>query len=58
MVEVGAKPLLGRAAPEKLVHEVLEVLGHHRTVMDDVVGLHEVEAVVKTRRGELHSQLV
>lgn len=58
MVEVGAEPLLGAVGPEQLVDQVLEVLGHHGAVVDDVLGLDEVEAVVKRRRGELHAQLV
>ena len=58
MVEVGAEPLLGAVGPEQLVDEVLEVLGHHGAVVDDVLCLDEVEAVVQRRRGELHAQLV
>lgn len=58
VVEVGAEPLLGAVGPEQLVDQVLEVLGHHGSVVDDVLGLDEVEAVVKRRRGELHAQLV
>lgn len=58
VVEVGAEPLLGAVGPEQLVDQVLEVLGHHGAVVDDVLGLDEVEAVVKRRRGELHAQLV
>lgn len=58
VVEVGAEPLLGAIGLEQLVDQVLEVLGHHGTVVDDVLGLDEVEAVVKRRRGELHAQLV
>ena len=58
MVEVGAEPLLGAVGPEQLVDEVLEVLGHHGAVVDDVLGLDEVEAVVQRSRGELHAQLV
>ena len=58
VVEVGTEPLLGAVGPEQLVDEVLEVLGHHGAVVDDVLGLDEVEAVVKRRRGELHAQLV
>ena len=58
MVEVGAEPLLGAVGPEQLVDQVLEVLGHHGAVVDDVLGLNEVEAVVQRRRGELHAQLV
>ena len=58
VVEVGAEPLLGAVGPEQLVDQVLEVLRHHGAVVDDVLGLDEVEAVVKRRRGELHAQLV
>lgn len=58
MVEVGAEPLLRAVGPEQLVDQVLEVLGHHGAVVDDVLGLDEVEAVVQRRRGELHAQLV
>lgn len=58
VVEVGAEPLLGAIGPEQLVDQVLEVLGHHGAVVDDVLCLDEVEAVVQRRRGELHAQLV
>ena len=58
VVKVGAEPLLGAVGPEQLVDQVLEVLRHHGAVVDDVLGLDEVEAVVKRRRGELHAQLV
>lgn len=58
VVEVGAEPLLGAVGPEQLVDQVLEVLGHHGAVVDDVLCLDEVEAVVQRRRGELHAQLV
>lgn len=58
VVEVGAEPLLGAIGLEQLVDQVLEVLGHHGTVVNDVLGLDEVEAVVQRRRGELHAQLV
>lgn len=58
VVEVGAEPLLGAVGPEQLVDQVLEVLGHHGAVVDDVLGLDEVEAVVQRSRGELHAQLI
>lgn len=58
VVEVGAEPLLGAVGPEQLVDQVLEVLRHHGAVVDDVLGLDEVEAVMERRRGELHAQLV
>lgn len=58
VVEVGAEPLLGAVGLEQLVDQILEVLGHHGAVVDDVLCLDEVEAVVQRRRGELHAQLV
>ena len=58
VVEVGAEPLLRAVGPEQLVDQVLEVLGHHGAVVDDVLGLDEVEAVVQRSRRELHAQLV
>ena len=58
VVEVGAEPLLRAVGPEQLVDQVLEVLGHHGAVVDDVLGLDEVEAVVQRSRGELHAQLI
>lgn len=58
VVEVGAEPLLGAVGLEELVDQILEVLRHHGAVVDDVLGLDEVEAVVQRRRGELHAQLV
>ena len=58
VVEVGAEPLFGLVGLQQLIHQVLEVLGHHGAVMDDVLGLHEVEAVVQAGSCELHAQLV
>lgn len=58
VVEVGSEPLLGAVGLEQLVDEVLEVLGHHGAIVDDVLSLDEVEAVVQRSRGELHVQLV
>lgn len=58
VVEVGAEPLLGAVGFKQLVDQVLEVLGHHGAVVNDVLGLDEVEAVVQRRCGELHAQLV
>ena len=58
MVEVGAEPLLGAVGLKQLVDQVLEVLGHHGAVVDDVLGLDEVEAVVQRRSCELHAKLV
>ena len=58
VVEVGAEPLFGRIAPQQLVDEGLEVLRHHGAVVDDVLGLHEVEAVVQGGGGEFHPHLI
>lgn len=58
VVEVGAEPLLGLVRPQELVDQRLEVARDHGAVVYDVLGLHEVEAVVQRRRGELHAQLV
>lgn len=58
VVEIGAEPLLGLVALEELVDKRLKVLGDHGTVVDDVLGLDEVEAVVERGRGELHAHLV
>ena len=58
VVEVRAEPLLGALGLEQLVDEVLEVLGHHGAIVDDVLCLDEVEAVMQRRRGELHTQFV
>ena len=57
-VEVRAEPLLGLVGLEELVYQVLEVLGHHGTVLDDVLRLDKVEAVVQAGGGELHAELV
>ena len=43
MVEVSTEPLLRRVRLQQLVHQVLEVLSHHRTIMDNILSLNEVE---------------
>ena len=58
MVEIGAEPLLRAVTAEELVDEVLEVLRHHRAVVNDVLRLDEVEAVVQARGRELHTHLI
>lgn len=47
VVEVGTEPLLRAVGLEQLVDQVLKVLGHHGTVVDDILCLDEVEAVVQ-----------
>lgn len=58
MVEVCTEPLLGALGLEELVHKVLEVLGNHWAIVDDVVRLDKIEAVVEGRSRKLHSKLV
>ena len=58
VVEVGAEPLLRAVTAEQFIDEVLEVLRHHRAVVNDVLRLNEVEAVVQARGRELHAHLI
>lgn len=58
MVEVCPEPLLGALRLEELIHKILEVLGDHGTIVDDVVRLDKIEAVVEGRSRKLHSKLV
>ena len=58
MVEVSTEPLLWRVRLQQFVHQVLEVLSHHRTVVDDVLSLNEVERVMERCGSELHTHLV
>ena len=46
VVKVGTEPLLRAVATKQFVDQILKVLGDHRTVMNDVLCLNEVEAVV------------
>ena len=46
VVEIGPEPLFGAVRPQQLVDQVLKVLGDHGPVVDDILGLHKVEAVV------------
>ena len=55
VVEVGTEPLLGALGLEKLVHKVLEVLGNHWAIVDDVMRLDKIETVVEGRSRKLHS---
>ena len=58
VVKICTEPLLRAVATEQLVDQILEVLCDHRTVMDDVFCLNEVEAVVQRCCCELHTHLV
>ena len=57
MIEVSTEPLLRAVAAEQFIDQILEVLSNHRTVMDDVLGLNEVEAVVQRGSCKLHAHL-
>ena len=58
MVKVRTEPFLWTVATEQFIDQVLEILSNHRTVMDDVLGLNEVEAVVQRCGCKLHAHLV
>ena len=58
VIKVSTEPLLRAVATEQFVDQILEVLCDHRTVMDDVLGLHEIERVVQGSRGKLHPHVV
>ena len=58
VVKVCTEPLLRAIAAEQFIDQILEVLSNHRTVMDDVLGLNEVEAVVQRSSCKLHTHLV
>ena len=44
VVKVCTEPLFRAIAAEQFIDQILEVLCDHRTVMDDVLCLNEVEA--------------
>ena len=48
VVKVCTEPLLRAVATEQFVDQIFKVLCDHRTVVDDVLSLNEVEAVVLT----------
>ena len=58
MVEVSTEPLLRRVRLQQFVHQILEVLSHHRTVVDDVLSLNEIERVMERCGSKLHTHLV
>ena len=58
MVEVSAEPLLRAIATEQFIDQILEILCNHRTVVDNVLCLNEVEAVMQRGRCELHAHLI
>ena len=58
VVEVSAHPLLGTLGPQQFVDQILEMLGDHGPVMDDVLGFHEIEAVMQGCSGKFHAHLI
>ena len=47
VIKVCTEPLLRAVAAEQFIDQILEVLCDHRTIMDDVLCLNEVEAVMQ-----------
>ena len=58
MIKVCTEPLLRAVAAEQFIDQILKVLCNHRTVMDDVLCLNEVEAVMQRSGSELHAHLI
>ncbi len=58
VIKVCTEPLLRAVTTEQFVDQIFKVLCDHRTVVDDVLGLNEVEAVVQRSSCELHAHLV
>ena len=58
MIKVCTEPLLRAVAAEQFVDQIFKVLRNHRTIMDDVLCLNEVEAVVQRCSCKLHAHLV
>ena len=58
VIKVCTEPLLRAVAAEQFVDQILEVLCNHRTVMDDVLCLNEVEAVMQRSSCKLHAHLI
>ena len=58
MVEVSTEPLLRAIATEQFIDQILEVFCDHRTVVDDILRLNEVETVMQRSRSKLHAHLV
>ena len=44
VVEIGTEPLFWAVAAKEFIDQILEVLSNHRTIMDDVLSLNEVES--------------
>ena len=58
VVKVSPEPLFRAVAAKQLVDQLFKVFGDHGPVVDDVFRLHEIEAVVQRRGGELHTHFV
>src|SRR5699024_2987067 len=58
VVEVSTEPLLRAIATEQFIDQILEVFCDHRTVVDDILRLNEVDTVMQRSRSKLHAHLV
>ena len=58
MIKICTEPLLRAIATEQFVDQIFKVLCDHRTVVDDVLGLNEIEAVMQGSGCKLHAHLV
>ena len=58
MVEVSTEPLLRVVGLEKLIDKILKILCNHRTIMDDVLCLYEIETVMERCCSKLHAHLI
>ena len=58
VVKVCTEPLFRAIATEQFIDQILKVFSNHWAVVDDVLGLNEVEAVVQGGGGEFHPHLI
>ena len=58
MVKVCTEPLFRAIATEQFIDQILKVFSNHWAVVDDVLGLNEVEAVMQRSGSELHTHLI
>ena len=58
MVKVCTEPFLRAVAAEQFVDQILKVLCNHRTVVNDILCLNEVEAVMQRGSCKLHAHLI
>ena len=58
VVKVCTEPLFRAVATEQFIDQILEVLCNHRTIVDDILRLNEVEAVMQRSSCKLHAHLI